>query len=80
MNPHTAKPNNMSKENKTLDKAQNSNSYLGAVGGCCSSSDKISKVYLLDPKDCVFENGVMVRIKRKYSKFKRVIHVINYND
>ena len=31
-------------------------SCLGAVSGCCSSSDKISKVYLLNQKDCVLEN------------------------
>ena len=49
------------------------------VSGCCSSN-KIIKLYLLDPKDCVFENGVMVRIKRKYGKFKRVVNVIDYND
>ena len=53
---------------------------LDAVSGCCSSSEKISKVYLIDPNDCVFENGVMVRMKRRYGKYKRVIHVIDYNN
>ena len=67
-------------EHENLNKEETANSDLGAVSGCCSSSDKISKVYLLDPKDCVFENGVMVRMKRKYGKFKRVVHVIDYNN
>jgi len=46
----------------------------------CPCSDKISKVYLLDQNDCVFENGVIVRMKRKYGKFKRVVHVIDYDS
>lgn len=65
---------------KTSIKTENQPSCLAAVSGCCSSLAKISNVYLLDPKDCVFENGVMVRMKRKYGKFKRVVHVINYNN
>jgi hypothetical protein len=67
---------------KTSLEAQNQPSCLGAVSGCCSllASDNISKVYLLDPKDCVFENGIMIRMKRKYGKFKRVVHVIDYNN
>jgi hypothetical protein len=39
----------------------------------CPSSEEISKVYLIDSKDCVFEKGELVRIKRQYGKFKRVI-------
>lgn len=65
---------------KTSLENESQPSCLGAVSGCCSSSDKISKVYLLDPKDCVFENGVMVRMKRKYGKYKRVVHVFDYNN
>lgn len=42
----------------------------------CSSSDNISKVYLINANDCVFENG-NVRIKRKYGNFKRKIIVID---
>ena len=53
---------------------------METIEGGCRSSDKMSKVYLLDAKDCVFENGVMVRIKRKYGKFKRVVHVIEDNN
>jgi len=36
-------------------------------------SDDIDKIYLINASDCVFENG-NVRVKRKYGKFKRVIH------
>lgn len=63
-------------ENKPLD----GNDAKLPVSGCCSSSNKISKVYLIDTKDIVFENGAMVRMKRKYGKFKRVVHVIDYNN
>ena len=42
----------------------------------CSTSDEISKVYLINASDCVFENG-NVRIKRKYGKFKRKVIVID---
>ena len=38
----------------------------------CSSSDNISKAYLINESDCVFEND-NVRIKRKYGKFKRTV-------
>ena len=67
-------------ENKNINVAETPQLNIDAVSGCCSSSDKISKVYLLDPKDCVFENGVMVRMKRKYGKYKRVVRVIDYNN
>lgn len=66
-------------EHENLNTEETTNSDLGAVSGC-SSSNNISKVYLLDPKDCVFENGVFVRIKRKYGKFKRFVHVFDYNN
>ena len=42
----------------------------------CSSLDKISKVYLINASDCIFEDS-NVRIKRKYWKFKRKIIVID---
>ena len=42
----------------------------------CSSSDKISKVYLINASDCVFEDST-VRIKRKYGKFKRKVFAID---
>ena len=38
--------------------------------------DKISKVYLINASDCIFEDG-NVRIKRKYGKFKRKVIVID---
>lgn len=63
-------------ENKPLD----TNDAKLPVSGCCSSSNKISKVYLINTKDIVFENGTMVRIKRKYGKFKRVVYVIDYDN
>lgn len=65
---------------KSLLEVENQPPCLGDVSSCCSSSDKISKVYLLDTNDCVFENGVIVRMKRKYGKFKRVVNVIDYNN
>jgi hypothetical protein len=52
-----------------------------AVSGCSSSSmGVISKVYLLNPKDIVIENGVFVRMKRKYGKLKREVVVVDYNS
>jgi hypothetical protein len=60
--------------------SQNPESCQTDVSGCCSVSDKISNIYLLDPQDCIFENGVIVRMKRKYGKFKRTVHVIDYNN
>ena len=42
----------------------------------CPPSDEISKVYLINASDCVFEND-NVRIKRKYGKFKRKVIVID---
>lgn len=63
----------------STEKDQNKAFNKTDVSGCCSS-DKIIKLYLLDPNDCVYENGVMVRIKRKYGKFKRVVHFIDYNN
>jgi len=40
----------------------------------CPSDDSISEVYLLNPNDCIFENYVIVRMKRKYGKFKRPVY------
>lgn len=40
----------------------------------CKAGVDIDSIYILDPKDCVFENGVLVRIKRKYGKFKRQVY------
>ena len=48
--------------------------------GCCSSHGGISKVYLLNHKDCVFEDDVLVRLKRKYGKYKREVVVVDYNS
>ena len=42
----------------------------------CPPSDEISKVYLINASDCVFENGKF-RIKRKYGKLKRKVFVID---
>ena len=42
----------------------------------CHPSNEISKVYLINASDCVFENG-NVRIKRKYGKLKRKVFVID---
>ena len=42
----------------------------------CHPSNEISKVYLINASDCVFENG-NVRIKRKYGKLKRKVVVID---
>ena len=41
----------------------------------CHPSDEISKVYLINASDCVFDNGNF-RIKRKYGKFKRKVIVL----
>ena len=60
-------------------KAENKSS-LDAVNSCHSASTKINKVYFLCPSDFIYENGVIVRRKRKYGKFKRIIHVIDYNN
>lgn len=43
----------------------------------CCNEIKISKIFLLLKKDCIFEDNKIVRIKRKYGKFKRTIHVID---
>ena len=42
----------------------------------CHKSDEISKIYLINASDCVFENG-NVRLKRKYGKLKRKVIVID---
>jgi hypothetical protein len=47
---------------------------------CMPPTAQVKNVYLLDPKDCVFENGIIIRIKRKYGKFKRVVNVIDNRD
>lgn len=38
----------------------------------------VKKIYLLNPSDCVFDGGF--RVKRKYGKFKRVVHEIKLDD
>lgn len=43
----------------------------------CKAGIDIDSIYILDPKDCVFENGVFVRLKRKYGKFKRPVFKLN---
>lgn len=40
----------------------------------CNYGSAISKVYIIQMKDIVIENGV-VRMKRKYGKFKREVIV-----
>lgn len=67
-------------KHEKLNNQETSQLGMGSVSDCCSSSNNVSKVYLLDFNDCVFENGVIVRTKRKYGKRKRVVRVIYYNN
>lgn len=44
------------------------------------SSAGNSKLYLININDCVFENVVMVRMKRKHGKHKREVVLVDYNS
>ena len=46
----------------------------------CRPSGGVKTIYLINPKDVVIENGVLVRMKRKYGKFTRQVHVIHNNN
>jgi len=39
----------------------------------CTKELKPLKVYLLNPNDVVIKDNVMIRMKRKYGKFKRTV-------
>lgn len=39
---------------------------------------KISKIFLINAKDCVIKNGEF-KMKRKYGKFKREVFVVDCN-
>lgn len=67
-------------KDQKLNEAQTANIIKSDMTECCNSCNQLSKIYLLSPNDCVFENGVMVRVKRKYGKFKRVVHVFDCNN
>jgi hypothetical protein len=45
----------------------------------CSKTNNISKVYLLNYSDCVFQKETLVRIKRKTKNNKREVLVLDYN-
>jgi hypothetical protein len=47
---------------------------------CNSVANKIKSVYLFKESDCIIENGVIVRMKRKYGNNKRIITKIEYNS
>lgn len=34
---------------------------------------KTKVIYLINSEDCVFENDTLIRLKRKYGKFKRPV-------
>lgn len=45
----------------------------------CNKAGLIKSVYILNLSDIVIENGVMIRVKRKYGKFKRPILKKEFN-
>ena len=45
----------------------------------CKGNGGISKIYLINPKDCKFDDNGFMTIKRKYGKYKRKIEVIDFD-
>lgn len=43
----------------------------------CNISGVVEKIILLNPKDFIVKDGVLIRAKRKYGKFKRTMYVID---
>ena len=43
-----------------------------------STEDKV--IYIIDMNDCIFENGVLVRLKRKYGKNKRIVQKVTVSE
>jgi len=39
----------------------------------CNTGGEIDKLYLINVSDCILDKDKLVRIKRKYGKFKRPI-------
>jgi hypothetical protein len=66
--------------NEKSSNEEKGNGVLPCDSGCCSTSNNIDKIYLLNSNDCVFENGIMVRMKKKYGKFNRIVHVFDRNN
>lgn len=44
----------------------------------CSHPDTIKTIYLFEASDFVINDGVIIRKKRKYGKFKRIVRKIDY--
>ena len=68
---------------KDSNEAQSQPCCLGAVMPsltCNNATNKIEKIYFIKQSDCVFENNVIIRLKRKYGKFKREVLVQDFND
>lgn len=38
-----------------------------------NGNSKITAIYFLDANDCVFDGDTLIRMKRKYGKFKREV-------
>lgn len=45
----------------------------------CDLGGVVNKFVVLNPKDFIIENGVIIRPKRKYGKFNRKMYVIDNN-
>jgi len=68
---------------KDAEETESQPPCLGAVMPsfiCKTGINKIEKIYFIQQSDCVVENNVIVRLKRKYGKFKREVVVQNFND
>lgn len=50
------------------------------MDNCKESEGGIKKIYIMNSSDVVFENGVMVRMKRKYGKFTRPVYTHYPNE
>jgi hypothetical protein len=46
----------------------------------CKPLTEIEKVYLLNLNDCVIDGDTIVRMKRKYGKFKRKVVVLDRSN
>lgn len=50
------------------------------VNGCQGGTGKVKALFFIKTTDCVFEDGVIVRLKKKYGKFQREIIKVQIND
>jgi hypothetical protein len=44
----------------------------------CLDGGKIKEIYFIEPNDIVWDHGKIVRLKRKYGKFKRTVFNVKF--